>query len=381
MTMGRFLRGTGQGTGVPTRPGLVVNHSLRDDGYRRSHEGAAHLEIARRLAALQGFDHAGWLDPAAQRMARTYLVSNDTLPADLAGALHVREVDDLFGGVVPYPFVATKVITHPLVTPDAQAPQGWRHAFAARVAEAVLCGFSVFSLTDARAAGAQLLGHGPVRLKAARGIGGRGQTVVADASALHAALDAMDPAEVNAFGLVLEENLTDVVTLSVGQVQVGGLLASYHGTQRRTTDHTGEEVYGGSMLQVERGGFAQLLPTNLPKNVRRAIEQAHRYDLAVHALFPGFFSSRRNYDVAQGRNAQGAWRSGVLEQSWRVGGASGAELAALEAFQADPSLLMVRASTFELYGRTEAPPNATVYFNGIDDGVGQILKYTVTEPA
>ena len=61
--------------------------------------------------------------------------------------------------------------------------------------------------------------------------------------------------------------------------------------------------------------------------------------------------------------------------------ASGAEIAALEAFQADPSLSMVRASTFEFYGRTEAPPNATVYFNGIDDGVGQILKYTVTEPA
>src|SRR5262249_20209871 len=43
--------------------------------------------------------------------------------------------------------------------------------------------------------------------------------------------------------------------------------------------------------------------------------------------FHGFAASRRNYDVAQGIDADGWPQSGVLEPSWHVGGASSAELA------------------------------------------------------
>jgi hypothetical protein len=92
------------------------------------------------------------------------------------------------------------------------------------------------------------------------------------------------------------------------------------------------------------------------------------------------FASRRNYDVAQGRNARGQWRSGVLEQSWRIGGATGGEIAALEAFRADPGLQVIHASTFEIYGESQAPPpQATVYFRGLDEHVGWLTKYTVVE--
>jgi len=68
--------------------------------------------------------------------------------------------------------------------------------------------------------------------------------------------------------------------------------------------------------------------------------------------------SRRNYDIAQGFDARGQLRSGVLEQSWRVSGATGAEIAALEAFRAEPTLQAVRASTFEIYGDADPPPHA-----------------------
>jgi hypothetical protein len=84
--------------------------------------------------------------------------------------------------------------------------------------------------------------------------------------------------------------------------------------------------------------------------------------------------------VVQGLDAQGRRRSGVLEQSWRIGGASGAEIAALEAFQADESLRMVRASTVEVYGEDMEPPvGAGVYFHGSDDRVGPICKYVTLE--
>ena len=110
------------------------------------------------------------------------------------------------------------------------------------------------------------------------------------------------------------------------------------------------------------------------------MSQARAYDAAAEKTFPGMFLSRRNYDIAQGFDAQGRPRSGVLEQSWRMGGASGAEIAALEAFRADCALPAVRASTVEIYGDSDPPPHATVYFRGIDDEVGPMTKYAVVEP-
>ena len=129
---------------------------------------------------------------------------------------------------------------------------------------------------------------------------------------------------------------------------------------------------------VVRGNFDALVQLPLPENLRIAAEQARTYDAAT-SVFSGMFASRRNYDVAQGTNARGQWLSGVLEQSWRMGGATGAEIAALEAFRADPALQVVRASTFEIYGGNQAPPPATVYFRGVDERVGLLTKYTAVE--
>ena len=51
----------------------------------------------------------------------------------------------------------------------------------------------------------------------------------------------------------------------------------------------------------------------------------------------------------------------------------------LEAFRADPALRVVRASTVEIYGDREPPPQATLYFRGVDEEVGPMTKYAVTE--
>jgi hypothetical protein len=107
--------------------------------------------------------------------------------------------------------------------------------------------------------------------------------------------------------------------------------------------------------------------------------QARLYETAAAESFPGFFASRCNYDVAHGRGGDGAWRSGVLEPSWRIGGASPAEVAALERLRADPSVTAVRASTFEVYGVCAPPPDALVHFQGVDERVGAITKYCVLE--
>jgi len=66
----------------------------------------------------------------------------------------------------------------------------------------------------------------------------------------------------------------------------------------------------------------------------------------------------------------------VLEQSWRFGGASAAEVAALAAFREDPSLDVVRAASTEVYGENiSVPPDSTVYFDGVDERAGRLTKY------
>jgi len=348
-----------------------------------SHAFASHVGIAQRISALKHCEFAGAYEPRRTYRGRVYFVASETIVGTTARELGIHGADDLFGGVVPEAFVATKVITHPLPGEGARAPAGWSTAFAQGVRDVVLAGFAAFSVDDARDGGARLLRHGPVRVKRPLGIGGRGQVVVTDLGELEAVLATIRD-ELEETGIVLEENLSEVRTYSVGQIEIGHLRATYYGTQRTTRDNTGNEVYGGSDLVVARGDFDALFGADpeLPADARTAIGCACIYDRVAHAAFTGFFASRRNYDVAHGRDAHGRARCGVLEQSWRIGGASGPEIAALEAFERDPTRTTVRASSMEVYGDSpEPPPGATLYYRGIDAQVGRLTKYTVIEHA
>lgn len=359
---------------------MVVGHVADHQDHASGHERHTLLDYARRLAELRGDAFGGLYQPASRPAGPLYFVPASTLTCDEAQALGIAGPDDLFGGVVPAAFVATKAISHPLVSPDACAPPGWQPDLARQVQGAVLAGCAAFALDDARRGGLRLLQQGPVRLKPVRASGGRGQAVAHEPHELESWLRQLDPAEL-AHGLVLEEQLEEVRTFSVGQVQVGDLVASYFGVQRLTPDNQGHEVFGGSALTVVRGGFDELLALRPEPDLQRAVEQARRYDAAVQASFRGFFASRRNYDVALGRSLSGSWRSGVLEQSWRVGGATGPELAALEVLRAEPGRHVVRVEGFEIFGDSPPPPaDARVHYRGHDPEVGPLTKYTVVLP-
>jgi hypothetical protein len=346
------------------------------DAGATGHDAASRRAVAHRLAQVMGFEFGGAYEPGTRYAQPLYFVPSDALPAASAKALGIRAAEDLFGGVVPRAFVATKVITHPLHRRDAPAPAGWSHDFARRSQGAVLRGFSAFTREDAQRAANDLLVNGPVRIKLATGIGGSGQYVVETTEQAAAALAGTAARELAQHGLVVEENLRDAVTFSVGRVEVRGVTLAYCGTQCATPNNRGALVYGGSALAVVRGGFARLLEQPLPAAARAAVVLAQRYDDAATRSYPGFFASRRNYDVAHGRDGAGGARIGVLEQSWRIGGASGAEVVALEAFCDDPALEAVHASSVERYGEgVEPPPGAFVYFRGDDAHVGRLIKY------
>lgn len=337
------------------------------------HERQTNLNLARWLAEILGWPFDGaWQDP----MPRTgmYLVPTRTLIGEQRRELGITGVQDLLGGHVQQAFMASKAISHPLPRRTGYRPVGWNPQFCRQVRQVVLPGLTVFDIADARRIARQYLGPAQLRVKQVQASGGTGQVVLRTAQDLEHWLGQLDPDTCRA-GLVLEENLHQTRTYSVGQVLIDGLLISYHGRQSQQPNQRGEPVYAGSQLWLARGGYAQLLQHDLEPEVRQAVEYARAYDAAATACLPGFFASRRNYDVIGGLGHDGRFRLGVLEQSWRVGGATGAELAALQVFRQQPQVDWLRAETCETCQEQLLPPGAVLLYRGPDEAGGFLLKY------
>jgi len=369
----------------PARPASVLGQSMPeqvlaypvrtvpDDG----HERATHEWVARQVAALFDVTYGGIAGTQRQAARATYYVPDDTLSSAQARALGIESACDLFGGVVPLPFLASKVVVHPLLAIDAAQPQGWSQSLGLALRACTLPGLSAFCAEDAMRAYAELAAEGRTRLKLPTGIGGRGQWRLESADDLARHLAALPDNYLAAHGVVLERHLEKVVTYSVGETECAGLRIAYHGTQALTGDREGREVYGGSDLCIQRGTFDDLAASRLPPRAGVAVRAAHDFDRAVRQAYPDLLVSRRNYDVACGVDAHGQAFCGVLEQSWRIGGATPAELAGLHAFQREPALTRLHACTRELHGRP-APAGAEVYYAGDDPRLGPLVKYRIS---
>jgi len=355
----------------------VVIHSASAP---RSHTVVTLHALARKLADILRCNYGGHFEPGSGGTEALYHLPQTTFvgPGRLSSLGIVGE-EGFFGGAVTWAHSATKAIVHPCVTPLAEAPEGWSDTFAERVRAVALPGYTAFGRKDVLEAGARLAAHGRLRVKPVDADGGRDQAVVPDMGSLRRLIADMPETTVSR-GLVIECNLDRPTTMSVGRVRVGTMAAAYVGTQQQTSNNRGETAYGGSRLFVVRGGFDELLRHPLPTEARLAIHQARSFDEAADASVPGLVASRRNYDVAQGVCASGIWRSGVLEQSWRSGGATAAELLAIETFLNDDSISAVNVRTIETYGESpHIPDGAFVHFAGEDDEVGALAKYAVIE--
>ena len=361
---------------VMTR-GTVVIHFSRLGGRLDPHQAVMLDADAKVIAHVLGYDFGGRHQAAKDYAAPVFFVPDDTLLVDEASSLGIRGPNDFYGGIVPCPFIKTKAITHGLVEENAERAPGWSPAFAERVSEIVLPGYTVFSAGDARTAAKRMLRRGGIRVKRPLGASGKGQSLVTTLQELDALLETYASEEMATYGLVLEENLRQVRTLSVGHVAIDGVTVAYCGVQRLTKDNEGRSVYGGSDLVCVRGGWDALDALAMEPDVRAGVAEAKLYDRAM-SEYPGFMASRRNYDIGQGIDSEGRPRSGVFESSWRIGGASPAELLALTEFAQDPSAQVIEAAHVADFGKhREAPAGAVVHFEGDDPQTGPLIRYTM----
>jgi hypothetical protein len=359
--------------------GVVVVYFSQLGGRLRTHQEVMLAADAKAIAGIKGYEFGGCYQEDHSYSGPLFFVPDDTLLLDEALGLGIRGPADLYGGVVRYPFVKTKAITHPLVGSDAVRPEGWSNAFPERVRNIVLPGYTAFSPRDARIAAARMLAQSPIRIKRPLGSEGKGQTVIASIEELDPVLEDLSEEDVTTYGVVIEEDLQKVVTRSVGRIDFDGFTMTYHGKQRLTTDNQGRSVYGGSDLICVRGDWETLDRLPLADEERIAINQAKAYDDAMGS-YPGFMASRKNYDIAEGIGNDGQRHCGVLESSWRVGGATGAEVLAITQFLRDPSLQVIEAVHVEEFGDGRAPPeHAVVHFQGEDPRLGPVLRYTMVK--
>lgn len=351
-------------------PAQAVAGIFTRDFPRDGHECRTLDWLASEVARLGGLPYLGLRDAADA--AGVVFIPDQTLLLDQV-APEARP--HLLGGAVPQAWLGTKAVFHPLVPGCDVIPAGWQ-AMDAVHARTTLPGFTAFSPRDAIAAWRLLAGEGHrVRAKPTGISGGSGQVVCtteADVDTLLARTTATDLA---ATGIVLEADLDHAETFSVGTIVLHGTTIAYFGEQHLTRDGRGEPAYGGSTLVAIRGGFDALARDDRAAAERDCIALALEFDRAVREAYPALEVSRCNYDVIRGTGARGEARVGLLEQSWRVGGATPAELAAFEALRADPTLQRVRACTRERYGAHEVPATAHVYFHGAAPDGTPLVKY------
>ena len=316
------------------------------------HELASVQAAATRLSALLG-------RPSTGGPHTRYWLPIRTLLQQEADRLGIVDEAGFWGGVVPHAFVGTKLVSHP-AWPGARPPDGWRDV--PGVQAHTLPGWSVFSRDDAVSACADLLADGPVRAKSPYARGGNGQTVIASLEQARERFASPSAAGIE-HGLVVERDLVESATYGVGMARVGAHVIAYHGTQRSVRDHRGERVYGGSRLTVFRGTLAQLCEALPAGGAREAVAAAMGYDRAVRSAYP-VLASRCNYDVIVGHARDGRRHCGVLEQSWRFGGASMAEVLAMERFAREPGRSWMVAETVERYDQQPPPADAVLLWPG-----------------
>lgn len=342
-----------------------------DDPRRAAHEIAALRFAARRLARLFG---ARYVEPATAGSEGRYWVPVSTLTKQEAAALGIVDGSQLWGGIVDDGFAATKLVSHPLWKAATAAPRGWIDI--APIQCCTLPGYATFCRADAMDAAMDLLDGGGIRLKHPDERGGHGQAIVRNRDEL---ADWMSSVSSECFrdGLLVERHLVHATICSVGfSALPGGHRIAYFGTQRNVAHPSGAVVYGGSRLAVVRGGLDALAQALPGSEAGAVVCAASCYDALVRDAY-GVVATRCNYDVLAGVDSEGRPHLGVLEQSWRFGGASMAELLAIECFAEQPELRELVAETVESYVDEPISADAVVYWPG---DAGSPRKYARIVP-
>ena len=159
----------------------------------------------------------------------------------------------------------------------------------------------------------------------------------------------IDPELFKKFGIILETNIysdedNPLTAFSSGWIEIDGETFAYVGKQTTGQDNR----YLGTRLHMVRGEEMPFVD-EIPKK----ITTDSNFIKTLIPLLPGLISTRSNFNFA-GTNDDNIF---ALEPTFRVGGATGAELLAREILSRDAKALKVTASTHVIYGENFEIPD------------------------
>lgn len=301
-------------------------------GFIRARNG----QIGTDIAQLLGIPYRGYaFDSVAE--PNLYIVTSKTLTKETAAKKFGSSSSaDFYGLAVGDINDVGKAILHP--THATRTPSFYRADFAEKVRRFVLPGLSCFSPLDAQTAYHEYANNGfDLRFKVANESDGNGQYKIDNPNHLKDVIDQERKALKE--GVVIEANLNDPNTISLGFVQIGQQQYSFIAHQKNTQPNAeGQSKYLGANVTVVRGPMEVFLKDkDLSMLENTAALQAIEFNQLYQQTFRPY-ASRLSYDVVTGFDNHGNTLSGVTDITGRVGGTCPALMVSLLAMQEDPSI-------------------------------------------
>lgn len=300
--------------------------------YYRSRNGNTAKEIARYM----GLPYTEQIDG---RNEAVYTVPAVTLDPSRAKSFVAKTVDDFYGTKVEYLGHVGKAILHPVF--GKAVPSFYSSKFAQVVTDYTLPGYSVFTPEAAIEAYRQFPCR-ETRVKLTNESDGLGQFTVKSEMELTKILKDLDPKMIKTEGLVLEPNLRDATTISVGYIILGSLPYSFIAHQKNDIAEDGRNRYLGARVLICKGGLRglNLLPS-LNSEEREAVAKADGFNEAYGYFNP--VASRLSFDCLFGQTENGESLSGITDITARLGGTCPALVLAVNKLKIAPTGSVVLA--------------------------------------
>lgn len=292
--------------------------------------------VAERIAT-----HIGAVMDTSQTAAtERYFVPMAAIHEPLARQVGISALGGAYGGIVRELQHADKAVLHQLPRTTMQSPDWYSRDFASEVKATVLPGFTTFSAEDTRAAFDIMQGEGHfVRFKDPAGTGERGQYLIKTKDELEKVMFDHGNGFTEA-GAILEANLNDAETITVGYVDIEGEKYSWYGSPY-DTEFGGIKRFGGNEITVVKGGLSALRDYCKEEKNKVAVEQSAVVFDAYHSHL-GSSIMRATFDAVQGIGDNGEFLSGITDPSLRPSASSAAEIRAIEAFRDYPEAKAVK---------------------------------------
>ncbi len=349
------------------RESVIIDHRAitATPASHRDHVAERNQNIGRVIANnILHIPYGGIAEPSRE----TYSLHGGSLTPRKAAQLAIAGANDLYGAVVTDAEQIHKSMFHPSISgKDTSSFHSADLARGLEKTEAVLPGVTAFRPEDLVDYLREMQGTGKkYRLKIPNASDGEGQhggiTTVAE---LRKGMQLVGTQRIGIDGIVLEEEIIDPQTISVGSVVLGGEVYSFHLRQKDEVIAEGDKkrtrYLGAENIVVSRGSLSDIsLTEGSPEEIAR--EKAATFE----QLYQGHLNptlSRWSVDVVMNDR-----QAGITDlTAGRVGGTDPGLVLAVRELHNDPKLKTVTADVTLDYGKQkDVPEGAWVFINKRD---------------